>query len=76
MDKKLFKGYDGFAGEAGHMIIVPGGKQCTCGNQGCWEQYASESTFFKELSLKQQTTDISYDDVQQLLTRKMKSLVK
>ena len=52
MDKDLFKGYDGYAGEAGHMIIVPGGKPCTCGNQGCWEQYASESTFFKELATK------------------------
>ena len=70
MDQELFKGYDGFAGEAGHMIIVPEGKQCPCGNKGCWEQYASESSFFEELASKKQTSDLSYEDVQQLLTNK------
>jgi predicted NBD/HSP70 family sugar kinase len=31
----------GIAGEFGHMTIMAGGKQCVCGNRGCWEQYAS-----------------------------------
>ncbi len=31
----------GIAGEFGHMTIVAGGKQCVCGNRGCWERYAS-----------------------------------
>jgi predicted NBD/HSP70 family sugar kinase len=31
----------GLAGEFGHMTIVAGGKQCVCGNRGCWEKYAS-----------------------------------
>lgn len=31
----------GIAGEFGHMTIVAGGKQCVCGNRGCWEKYAS-----------------------------------
>jgi predicted NBD/HSP70 family sugar kinase len=33
----------GLAGEFGHMTIVAGGKQCVCGNRGCWERYASAS---------------------------------
>lgn len=33
----------GVAGEFGHMTIVAGGKQCVCGNRGCWERYASAS---------------------------------
>jgi predicted NBD/HSP70 family sugar kinase/DNA-binding transcriptional ArsR family regulator len=33
----------GVAGEFGHMTIVAGGKQCVCGNRGCWERYASVS---------------------------------
>jgi predicted NBD/HSP70 family sugar kinase len=33
----------GAAGEFGHMTIVAGGKQCVCGNRGCWERYASAS---------------------------------
>jgi predicted NBD/HSP70 family sugar kinase len=34
---------EGLAGEFGHMTIVAGGKQCRCGNRGCWEMYASAS---------------------------------
>jgi predicted NBD/HSP70 family sugar kinase len=35
---------DGLAGEFGHMTIVAGGKQCVCGNRGCWERYASAAS--------------------------------
>jgi len=31
----------GNAGEIGHLCLEPGGKQCHCGKQGCWEQFAS-----------------------------------
>lgn len=41
-DKKLYKGNNGFSGELGHMTIELNGKQCNCGNTGCWELYASE----------------------------------
>jgi len=34
----------GVAGEFGHMTVVAGGKQCVCGNRGCWEKYASASS--------------------------------
>lgn len=30
------------AGEYGHMILYPDGRMCRCGNQGCWEEYASD----------------------------------
>jgi glucokinase len=36
-------GHTGFAGELGHTIIVPGGRDCGCGRQGCYETYASAS---------------------------------
>jgi len=35
-------GYDGFAGELGHICIVDGGRQCSCGRKGCLEEYASD----------------------------------
>ncbi|KGM46025.1 ROK family protein, partial [Neobacillus niacini] len=50
VNSKLLKGCDGYAGEIGHMIIVPDGLPCRCGNLGCWEQYASESSFMKRLA--------------------------
>ena len=30
------------AGEVGHMVMVPGGLQCSCGNHGCLEAYSSD----------------------------------
>jgi predicted NBD/HSP70 family sugar kinase/plasmid maintenance system antidote protein VapI len=44
---ELYRGAEhgmGFGGEFGHMTIVVGGKQCSCGNRGCWERYASASS--------------------------------
>jgi len=52
MDGKIYQGFHGIAGEIGHMIIQQDGKQCTCGNQGCWEQYASERAFLAGLARK------------------------
>ncbi len=37
----LVYGSDGFAGEMGHTIVVPGGRLCNCGRKGCLETYAS-----------------------------------
>jgi predicted NBD/HSP70 family sugar kinase len=33
----LLHGENGFAGEIGHMCIVPDGETCGCGKRGCWE---------------------------------------
>jgi predicted NBD/HSP70 family sugar kinase len=49
-NNEIYKGFHGYAGEVGHMIIVPEGKQCRCGNKGCWELYASEKAFYKEIA--------------------------
>ncbi|MEQ4482677.1 ROK family protein [Cohnella silvisoli] len=38
---KIYHGRDGYAGEIGHIPVAMGGLPCTCGNRGCWEQYAS-----------------------------------
>jgi glucokinase len=34
-----------FAGEAGHMTMLPGGDQCACGRRGCWETLVSGHRF-------------------------------
>lgn len=38
---RLVRGWHGFAGEAGHMVVDPSGPPCPCGRRGCWERYAS-----------------------------------
>lgn len=40
---KIEGGANGSAGEFGHMITHSGGKPCTCGGRGCFEQYAATS---------------------------------
>ncbi|MBQ6797251.1 MAG: ROK family protein [Clostridia bacterium] len=46
---KIYPGINGVAGEIGHMVICPGGEECTCGRRGCWEAYSSAT------ALKRQT---------------------
>lgn len=41
LDGEVFRGAQGVAPELGHLRVVPGGRQCACGKQGCWERYCS-----------------------------------
>lgn len=41
VDGKLVHGHTGTAGELGHNILIPGGRQCSCGRKGCLEAYTS-----------------------------------
>ncbi|MDH4128974.1 MAG: ROK family protein [Spirochaetota bacterium] len=41
LDCKVFHGISDYAGEIGHMTIIPNGMLCSCGNYGCLEAYAS-----------------------------------
>lgn len=38
---ELIYGHDGFAGELGHIMIIPDGRECGCGRKGCLETYCS-----------------------------------
>jgi len=38
---KVHLGTDGHAGEIGHTCVVPGGRECGCGNKGCLEAYVA-----------------------------------
>lgn len=38
---KMLYGHTGFAGELGHVIVVPDGRPCGCGRKGCLEKYVS-----------------------------------
>jgi glucokinase len=45
----LYKGAGFAAGEIGHMTLYPDGRGCTCGNTGCFEQYASSLALEKQI---------------------------
>lgn len=48
LNDSLYKGNNGFSGEFGHMTIEIDGKKCRCGNEGCWELYASEQALINK----------------------------
>ena len=47
LDKKLYHGFNSAANHIGHMVIVSGGDECTCGRRGCWEAYASVTALIR-----------------------------
>ena len=38
IDGQVYRGADSFAGEIGHINIVPDGPECLCGSRGCFER--------------------------------------
>lgn len=66
LNGSLYKGSNGFSGELGHMTIQADGAKCRCGNEGCWELYASEQA----LTRKAEKLDIPSDmqDLEGLVT--------
>lgn len=67
IDGKLHKGYHGYAGEMGHMIISPNGRKCRCGNRGCWELYSSEPSFLEDLVKLLKRPQVTFHDVKVLV---------
>lgn len=55
LDNKLYKGMGSSAGEFGHMITHVGGKQCTCGGEGCYECYASTKALLESVNKRNST---------------------
>lgn len=48
---ELLYGHSGMAGELGHIIVEPDGRECACGRRGCLETYASATGFRRTLAL-------------------------
>lgn len=40
-------GFHGSAGEVGHLLVQPGGRQCGCGSRGCLEAMISEDALLE-----------------------------
>ncbi len=71
VDGELLYGHDGFAGEIGHTIYDPEGRECGCGRRGCLETYASaggiKRTVFELLAdsrAESKLREISFDKME------------
>jgi glucokinase len=47
VNSEILCGAGGAAGEVGHITIRNNGKLCSCGNRGCYEQYASTTALVR-----------------------------
>ena len=48
VDGKLVEGNMGAGAELGHIVIVKGGEQCSCGRKGCFEAYSSATALIRD----------------------------
>lgn len=47
---ELVYGHDGFAGEYGHIRVIPDGRSCGCTRKGCLETYASSTGVVRSIT--------------------------
>jgi glucokinase len=60
LDRKLWQGEGGYAGEIGHITVNPEGEACNCGGRGCLETEASAPRMvrnYQALSGRKDVTD-------------------
>ncbi len=53
---ELFRGNNRKAGEFGHTVIVPGGRECQCGKKGCVNSYCSAQALEKASGMSLEET--------------------
>lgn len=70
VDGNLLYGERGLAGELGHIIIEPNGRECNCGRSGCLETYVSATgikrTVFELMATSNDSSklrDITFNDL-------------
>lgn len=56
LNHQLVHGSTGTAGEFGHAALIQDGLECSCGNRGCWEMYASNSAAVRYYSQASSTS--------------------
>ncbi|MBE7044154.1 MAG: ROK family protein [Ruminococcaceae bacterium] len=48
LNKKIYRGFNCAGAELGHITLIHNGQPCTCGNNGCWEAYASVTALIRQ----------------------------
>ena len=51
LNKKIYRGFNGSAGEIGHTALIHSGLPCSCGRSGCWETYASVTALVNQTKI-------------------------
>lgn len=59
----VHRGYNGMAGEFGHMQVVPHGQACECGGIGCWERYCSGNALVRHVQAHNGGADVTGPEI-------------
>ncbi len=62
INSELYRGYFGGAGEFGHQILHPEGRQCYCGQKGCLEMYTRDDILVTLIN-EELDTKYSYEEI-------------
>jgi predicted NBD/HSP70 family sugar kinase len=63
LNGQLMHGHHSMAGEFGHVVLDETGPPCSCGQRGCWEQYASNSSALKHFLRASPSSSLTYRDL-------------
>jgi N-acetylglucosamine repressor len=66
IDRSLYRGANGGAGEFGHMVVEPSGPKCECGRFGCLEAFVGEAALRRRVS-ERLGGDVSRDQLVSLV---------
>jgi predicted NBD/HSP70 family sugar kinase len=69
LNGQLMHGHHAMAGEFGHVVLDEDGPPCLCGQRGCWEQYASNSSALRYYLGASPSSALSYRDLLQRVDR-------
>jgi predicted NBD/HSP70 family sugar kinase len=67
MGGQMQAGFQGLAGEFGHIPVDPSGPLCGCGQRGCWEMFASSRAALE--SYRRQSPEAVPATIAELLAR-------
>lgn len=67
MDGKLLTPKNGEGFELGHVVIKENGIKCKCGNNGCFERYASMKLLRQNIKLRTNLEDITGTELYNLI---------
>lgn len=63
INNHILSGSSNAVGEYGHMMLIENGKQCSCGNKGCWEMYASENAIINLYNEQTKTHNTGIEEI-------------
>lgn len=60
IDRSLYTGSLGMAGEVGHIVVNDSGDKCSCGKRGCLETVVSEPAMLRQYAARMNGQSISF----------------